>query len=280
MNTQLEIAVKNFLERKGLMTESDDSKLEDLPYITVGVCVKNSERTIRGCLESIVNSDYDKLKLEIIVVDGNSVDNTVRVAKEILEKSGIKFKLHSDGGRGLGYARQMVVNNAKGKYICWVDGDNILPRSFFKAHAEFAKKHCNVGLFIPIILFREKHALVRLEGYGWLLPTLNAIGKQKMPLLAMQGTLTPLEVLKVIGGFNKSIKGAGEDIELINRMRQKGYKVVVNPEAMIYHIMRGSWKTLYRQVSWWGCTQPNLSKRELFRQVLRRTLLYLSLIHI
>ena len=277
MNTQLETAIKNFLEQKKPLSKSNNLSLKNLPFVTVGVCVKNSERTIRECLKSIVNSDYDKLKLEIVVVDGNSVDNTVTIAREILEKSGIGFKILSDKGKGLGYARQLAVDNAKGGYVCWVDGDNILPCRFLKSHVEFAEKHNNVGLFIPIILFREKHALARLEGYCWLLPTLNAVGKQKMPHLAMQGTLTPVKALKVSGGFNKSIKGAGEDIELIDRIRQEGYKVAVNPKAKIYHRTRGSWKTLYRQVSWWGCTQPSLSKRELFGQVLRRILLYTKL---
>jgi glycosyltransferase involved in cell wall biosynthesis len=277
MNARLEAAVRDFLTQKKLLGTSNDGDVKNLPFVTVGVCVKNSERTIRECLESIVNSDYDKLELEMIVVDGNSVDDTVAVTREILEKSCISFKILSDGGKGLGYARQVVVDNARGEYVCWVDGDNVLPRNFLRAHAKFAKNHPKASLLIPVVLFKERQLLGKLEGYRWLLPTLNAIGKRKMPYLAMQGTFASLKALRSIGGFNKAIKGAGEDIELICRMKRQGHIVTVNPNAWIYHIMRTSWKDLYKQVSWWAKTQPRLSKTNVLKQTAWRTMLYIKL---
>jgi len=141
MNVSLETAISKFLEqKKGLKPINTLLSDDDYPIISVGVCTKNSEATICECLKSIVNSDYDKSKLEIILVDGKSVDKTIPIGQEILEKSGIAFKFFNDEGKGLGYARQMVVDAARGEYVCWVDSDNVVPRSFLKTHAEFAKK--------------------------------------------------------------------------------------------------------------------------------------------
>ena len=278
MNVSLENAVLKFLEqKKGLKHDNMSLSNDDYPSISIGICAKNSEATVGECLKSIASSDYDKSLLEIIFVDGNSVDNTVPIAKDVLEKNSMTFKIFSDEGKGLGYARQLVVDNSKGKYICWVDSDNILSHGFLKNHVEFAEKNHGVSLFVPIILYKGQYALARLEGYSWLLPTLNAVGKQKMPHLAMQGTLTPVKLLRRVGGFNKLIKGAGEDTELFYRMKEQGHKVVVNPKAWIYHWMRASWKSLYKQVSWWAKTQPLLSKTQLFKQVMWRNMLYLKL---
>ena len=146
--------------------------------------------------------------MEIILVDGKSVDKTIPIGQEILEKSGIAFKFFNDEEKGLGYARQIVVDAARGEYVCWVDSDNVVPRSFLKTHAEFAKNNSNVSLFISLILFKENRLVGKLEGYRLLLPSLNAVGTQRMPHIAMQGTFVSLKALRSVGGFDKSIDGA------------------------------------------------------------------------
>ena len=277
MNARLEKAIKNFLEQKKLLNKYYDLNLKDLPYVTVGVCVKNSEGTIGYCLGSIINSDYDRSKLEVIVVDGNSVDNTVDIAKGILEKSGIEFEILGDEGRGLGYARQIVVDAAKGEYICWVDADSIVRLDFVRNGVKSLENETMVGVMIPLILFVRRNVIARLQGYAWLLPTLNAAVKGKTPNLAMNGAITPRKVLVDVGGFNASIKGAGEDIELFDRMKIKGYKIAINPRAQIYHFTERSWKDLFRQVSWWAKGWPRKQVKTLLAEVLFSFMLHTKL---
>lgn len=273
MNSGLESAVRNFLERRRLLQVSDSSDLKNLPFVTVGICVKNSERTIGECLKSIVNCNYDKLRLEIIVVDGKSVDNTLSIARDILQKSRIAFKIFSDEGKGLGYARQMVVDNARGEHICWVDADSIVLPDFIGNGVKFLENETSVGVMIPLTLFFGQSTVARLQGYTWLLPTLNALVKGKTPYLAMNGAITPKRVIREVGGFNVSIKGAGEDIDLIARTLRNGYRVVVNPRALIYHRMRESWRDLFKEVSWWGRSQPRKRVKILLKEILSNLLL-------
>ena len=46
------------------------------PSVTVIVPVRNGEQTIQPLLESLQKLDYNKNKVEVIVVDGNSTDKT------------------------------------------------------------------------------------------------------------------------------------------------------------------------------------------------------------
>ena len=56
------------------------------PFVSVVMTVLNMERTIKECLESLIDLDYPKDKYEIIVVDDYSTDNT----RELCEKLGAK----------------------------------------------------------------------------------------------------------------------------------------------------------------------------------------------
>ncbi len=271
INTRLEEATQKFLEDQNLLEQRNPIQKPNLPLMTVGVCAKNAEKTIVECLNSIVSSNYDKKKLWIVVVDGKSLDATLALSREILEKSGCAFKLLSDYGKGLGFARQLVFENAAGKYVCWVDADSVLLPDFLRNGAEFLANKPNDGVVIPLTLFFGNSIAARLQGYTWLASTLNALVKKKTPTLALNGAITPVSVLNEVKGFDVSITGAGEDIDLFSRIKDKGYSLSVNPESIIYHRMRESWQSLFVEVRWWGGTQPKKKLSTLVKEVLLNT---------
>jgi len=54
-----------------------------LPFVSIIVPVKNNVKIIHDCLLSLLNLEYDKGMLEIIVVDGFSSDGTYEVASKL-----------------------------------------------------------------------------------------------------------------------------------------------------------------------------------------------------
>jgi len=56
--------------------------MKNFPKISVIVPTYNSSRTIEKCLKSIKNQTYQNI--EIIVIDNNSSDNTLKIAKKLL----------------------------------------------------------------------------------------------------------------------------------------------------------------------------------------------------
>src|SRR5512135_411769 len=53
-----------------------------LPNVSVVVTSRNNEETIGECIKSIVQLDYPKEKLEILLIDANSTDKTAQIAAE------------------------------------------------------------------------------------------------------------------------------------------------------------------------------------------------------
>jgi glycosyltransferase involved in cell wall biosynthesis len=96
--------------------------------ITVGIIARNEEENIYNTLKNILNQSIDLDSYEIIVVDGNSVDNTQEIAKNILKASNVKHKVLNEadfGFYGHCFARNLVIDNSNpdSKYIAYTDAD-------------------------------------------------------------------------------------------------------------------------------------------------------------
>ena len=71
-------------------------KISDWPKISVLTPTLDSSQTLEQCLESIINQDYPKNKLEIIIADGGSNDNTLKIAQKY------NARVYIDEAHGLG----------------------------------------------------------------------------------------------------------------------------------------------------------------------------------
>gem|GEM_PF-2959935 len=87
----------------------------------------NSENTICACLESIVKIDYRPL--EVIVVNDGSIDKSVEVTQEFIEKNegkGIDFTVLGDEiNRGISSAKNRGMKHMKGAYFLFAGSDDI-----------------------------------------------------------------------------------------------------------------------------------------------------------
>ncbi len=96
-------------------------KKEKFPPISVIIPVYNEEKRLGGCLKSIVDQNYPREKIEILVVDDNSTDKTPAVAM----KFGAKI-LHN-GSRNIERGKSIGLKNASHEFIFLLDADNRLP---------------------------------------------------------------------------------------------------------------------------------------------------------
>jgi GT2 family glycosyltransferase len=190
----------------------------------------------------------------LTVVDGCSSDNTMKIIREKLEGSGVKSVFANDGGRGLSVARQMIVDSCSSKYIVWVDGDNVLPPNFLKAQVEYLENaNLKTGSCAVKPIPLGKRLVARLQGYQWIIWASNWKEDDSiMGKTAMQGTICRVDAIRDVGGFDCTIKGAGEDIELFIRMKDAGWGIGVNKQTRIYHNMRDTWSGLWKESVWQG----------------------------
>lgn len=215
--------------------------------VTLGLCVKNNSRTIRQSIECIIRQKYPGELIQLVVVDGSSKDDTLSIIGSALSKTNITVEYYSDEGKGLGIARQLVFNNAKGKYVIFVDGDVRLFRDCVRNHVKFMEENPGVNVAFGIPIFHK----------GTLIATICSLylhveGSRKKLLCGNDATVYRSKVLPQIGGFDPNFKGALEDQDLMRRIRAKGWLISVNEKARYFHDHRADIRSLWLEQNWIG----------------------------
>lgn len=225
------------------------------PKVTIGVCVKNCVGSIKDAIDSILGQDFPHELMEVIFVDDGSEDNTLSVIKDCVSRMDIQVKIHHQEWRGLGPARNVVVDNARGDYIVWVDGDMVLSRDFVRKHVEFMERNPAVGAAGgKYELQHEESLAATLEGISWTAVHSKHGGKPTSKLPGTAGSIYRVEAIRQVGGFDNRITGAGEDVDAVYRMREAGWLFYLATEAVFY-ASKGSketWKGLWDQYFWHG----------------------------
>jgi len=238
------------------------------PVVTIGLCVKNNENTIKEALHGITEQVFSHELIEVIVVDGNSQDDTMRLIREIFSTSDIKTKFFSEN-EGLGFARQLVVNNATGKYIIWVDGDIIISDNYLTLQVKFMESHNDVGIAAGSFgLNPDDNWVSLIQNIGYVIDSERNNGKQTSRLIGTEGSIMRTKAIRMAGGFDPKIKGAHEDTFLSYKIRSKGWKFFIT-KAKFYERQRVTWKDLWKQHVWYGYglhfVQHKNKGRNLFR---------------
>jgi glycosyltransferase involved in cell wall biosynthesis len=219
--------------------------------VTLGLCVKNNEKTISYVMRSLLRQNYPHENIEVVVVDGYSEDNTLKIIKDYLSKSNITVKFFSENV-GLGYARQMVIDNAAGDFVIWVDGDIVLSKDFVRKQVKFMDENEKVGIG------RARYGILNglgyvafLENIPFVVESLRVDEKVPLGICGTEGAIYRIKAVKEAGGFDVNIKGAGEDIDLARRILALGWEARVT-DAIFYEICKDSWREIWKQYFWWG----------------------------
>lgn len=122
------------------------------PLLSIIVPAFNIENYISRCLENLINQNYKNI--EIIVVDDGSKDKTGEIIDSYVKKDS-RIKVIHKKNEGVSIARNIGIDIAKGDYIGFVDGDDIVDKEMFEVLIKNAVKynadisHCGYKMVFP-----------------------------------------------------------------------------------------------------------------------------------
>jgi len=106
--------------------------------ISVIIPVKNGEKYLRQCLDSVFNQSF-KGDYEVIININPSTDKTLEITNEYAKNYPLVV-LQNKEGKTVQQTRMIAVSKAKGKYLCFLDSDDYLDKNFLKIMFEEAEK--------------------------------------------------------------------------------------------------------------------------------------------
>lgn len=99
------------------------------PKVSIIVPIYKTEKYLKKCLDSILNQTYDNL--DIILVDDGSPDNSGKIADDY-KKQDSRIKVIHQPNSGQSSARNHGLTVATGDYICFIDSDDFVAKTFVK----------------------------------------------------------------------------------------------------------------------------------------------------
>lgn len=212
----------------------------------------NEERYIRGCLESIVENDYSKESIEVLVIDGCSKDKSRQIVEGFLEEYPF-IRLLDNPQRIVPIALNIGISQAKGKIIMIIGAHATYPKDYLSKLVYWLEKNeadCVGGICMTMpgkdTLMARAIALSLSSTFG--------VGNAKFRTVSGDrgaryvdtvpyGAYTR-EVFKRIGLFDERLK-RNQDIEFNKRLIKAGGKILLIPEIISYYHARPTLKALW-----------------------------------
>ena len=107
--------------------------------VSIIVPVYNVNKYIEESMKSICDQSYENI--EIIVVDDGSTDDSIEIAEIVLKESGRVYSIIHQNNKGLPAARNTGLHHAIGRYVCFIDSDDIIEKSHIKNSVEALLNH-------------------------------------------------------------------------------------------------------------------------------------------
>lgn len=254
LNFEIFLLITYFENRKEIRKESDaqaNVKLKKYPSVTIIVPCWNEEKTVSKTIHSLLNLDYPKDKLKIMVVDDGSTDSTWNVVQKFANHPQIELHTKENGGKytALNYGISKLSTDLVG---C-LDADSYVHKDSMKKIALYFEDKEVMAVAPSIKLWQPKNILQLLQKveYGFGIFTrkmyhyMNAIYITPGPF-----SIFRKEVFEKIGGYEHAHNT--EDIQIALRMQKNGFKIAHAHEAIVYTVPPETVKKLLKQRVRWS----------------------------
>lgn len=195
-----------------------------LPKVTIGISARNQCRWLMDALDSALAQDYPDF--EVLVIDDESEDATSGLLASIKDpRLRVIRKQHTN----FPDARNLILREAAGEYICWLDSDDILLPGTLRTYGERAHDWPSVSVFYGNLLQideagRPKGRLSFDNHAGNRHLLARLLQKNHMP---DPGTFVRTSAMRDAGGFDGKTAGScAYDLWLRMAARREGFQHV------------------------------------------------------
>lgn len=198
------------------------------PVISVIVPLYNVEKFLNASLDSVIEQTIGfEQNIEIILVDDGSSDKTRDISELYTRKYPENIFLHKQKNSGVGAARNLGLSHARGKYVNFLDADDIWQKNALEKAVKFLETHAHVNVVAAMIKFFDRSIDEHPLNYKFKKTrVINPDIESDAPLLHIISCVIRKTVLES-NKFDEKLRIA-EDAELLSRIlaSDKKYGVI------------------------------------------------------
>ncbi len=227
--------------------------------LSVAICTYNGEQRLPLVIDRLRSQiNIEHLQWEIIIVDNNSTDGTANWVRQLQAQPHPNLpKIHyvTEAQQGLAFARQRAIESAQGRWVAFLDDDNLPHEKWLAAVEQFAQDHPKAGAFHGKIIgdyeveppknFDRISAFWAIGGGSKVRCYTNdptASRKRLLPpgagiVVNGQAWLDSVPTqLNQAGRLGNSLVGS-EDIEAMLHLRNAGWEIWYTPAMCLDHLI-------------------------------------------
>lgn len=221
--------------------------------VSVIVPAYQASKTISNCISALQQQDVE-LPYEVIVVDDGSADDTANQ----VDGSCVRLIRH-ENKKGAAAARNSGISAANGEILCFTDADCMPKEDWIRqlltsfddpeiigAKGVYRTKQKEIVARFVQIEYEDKYDLLRTQDTINFIDTYSAAYRKN--------------IIVENGGFDEQVFFV-EDQELSFRLASRGYQMVFQPSAMVYHLHSNSVKAYLRKKFMIGYWKAQILRR-------------------
>lgn len=222
--------------------------------VSVIIPVRNEEKYIGKCVESVLRQDFCQDNMELILVDGDSEDKTVATIERFADQYEF-IKLYKNPQRTVQHALNIGIKNAGGEYIVRMDAHSEYADDYISKCVEYLEKTGAENVGGPMIA-KGKTPIQNVVAAAYHSPF--ALGGGKFHDEAYEGYADTVylgafrrETLLKLGLYDERLP-CNEDDDLNFRLLESGGKVFITPKIKSVYYPRASYTALFKQYFRYG----------------------------
>jgi glycosyltransferase involved in cell wall biosynthesis len=241
-------------------------KVDALPFVSVLVPILNEAGSIEGCLWSILEGDYPRNRMEVIVIDGMSDDGTRDIVARLAAQD-FRIRLIDNPRRIQAAGLNIGIENARGDVLIRMDGHATASVDFIKRSIEVLEEQPKAWVVGGPIETISMNLIGRAIAEAMSSPV--GVGNALFRLGNYEGFVDTVafgayrrRTFDLVGKFDERLPRT-EDDDFHFRIRQAGGKIYMTPRIQSMYFARNSLLKLWLQYFQYGyCRIPTIIKHK------------------
>ena len=215
--------------------------------VSVIIVVRNAEKNIIACIDSVLNQFKEGEQWELIIVDGLSVDKTRKIVIDYLKQKNILYRIENNPQKTLASGWNKAIRLAHAELL----------EGYIKVGVEYLRKNDAIAAVGGTLITKANSVIGRMIAI--VLSNPMGVGRSLFRIGVTKDTYTSTAVyavyrksiFNIVGGFNEKLN-RNQDIELHQRIVKAGYKFLTSARMKAIYHSRTTFYKFLQQGFWNG----------------------------